>query len=201
MLPAYGEAVNLSAAEARARFAAARVARLATVTPEGAPRLVPVTFALLGPALPVGATAQAGLATPAGRAMPARPAGRPEDPRFGDLGTIVTAVDHKPKRSTRLRRLDDIAHEPRVALLADEYDDDWTRLWWSRADGVARVREPPDPEHQSAVRALVARYPRYQDDPPSGPAILITVTRWSGWSFLPDDAAAAPYPKRQTSKS
>jgi PPOX class probable F420-dependent enzyme len=36
----------VDAAQARSRFAAARVARLATVTAEGRPHLVPVTFAL-----------------------------------------------------------------------------------------------------------------------------------------------------------
>jgi PPOX class probable F420-dependent enzyme len=101
------------------------------------------------------------------------------------LGTIVTAVDHKPKRTTRLRRLDDIAHESRVTLLVDEYDDDWTRLWWARADGVAQVAEPAHPVHAMAVRALSARYPQYREQPPVGPAILITVTQWSGWSYVP----------------
>jgi len=98
-------------------------------------------------------------------------------------GTIVTAVDHKPKRTTRLRRLDDIAREPRVTLLADEYDDDWTRLWWARADGVARIVEPADQLHASVVRALADRYRQYREHPPAGPAILISVTRWSGWAY------------------
>ena len=139
--------------EARARFSTARVARLATITAEGAPRLVPITFAVL-PSL--------------------EPA---------ELGMIVTAVDHKPKRTTRLRRLDDIAREPRVTLLADEYDDDWTRLWWARAEGVARVVEPADQLHASVVRALTDRYRQYREHPPAGPAILISVTRWSGWAY------------------
>jgi PPOX class probable F420-dependent enzyme len=138
--------------QARARFTAARVARLATVGAAGAPRLVPVTFALLP--------------------------GRAPD-------TLVTAVDHKPKTTTRLRRLADVAHEPRVSLLADEYDDDWTRLWWARADGTARVVEPGGPEHAATARALADRYPQYRERPPAGPAIIITVTRWSGWSYTP----------------
>ena len=42
--------------------------------------------------------------------------------------TIVSAVDHKPKQTRRLRRLDNIAREPRVTVLIDHYDDDWTSL-------------------------------------------------------------------------
>ncbi|MET0817185.1 MAG: TIGR03668 family PPOX class F420-dependent oxidoreductase, partial [Solirubrobacteraceae bacterium] len=63
---------------------------------------------------------------------------------FAVLGedTIVSAVDHKPKRTTALRRLANIAANPRVAVLADHYEDDWDALWWARADGVARVLEP-----------------------------------------------------------
>jgi len=38
-------------AEARSRFAAGRVARLATVRPDGSPHLVPVVFALDGPTI------------------------------------------------------------------------------------------------------------------------------------------------------
>ncbi|WP_307873557.1 MULTISPECIES: TIGR03668 family PPOX class F420-dependent oxidoreductase [unclassified Frankia] len=169
--------------EARARFAAARVARLATVAAGGAPRLVPVTFALLPEPAALGAPNALGASDAVGApdALGARYTLGTLDP----LGTIVTAVDHKPKRTTRLRRLDDIAHEPRVTLLVDEYDDEWTRLWWARADGVAQVVEPRHPDHAAAVRALSARYPQYREQPPSGPAILITVTQWSGWSYVP----------------
>ena len=53
--------------------------------------------------------------------------------------TLVTAVDHKPKRSRRLRRLDNIEHNPRVTVLIDHYADDWTTLWWVRLRGTAVV--------------------------------------------------------------
>src|SRR5579862_2932491 len=53
--------------------------------------------------------------------------------------TLVTAVDHKPKRTTALRRLANIAAHPQVSVLVDHYEDDWDRLWWVRADGRARV--------------------------------------------------------------
>jgi PPOX class probable F420-dependent enzyme len=95
--------------------------------------------------------------------------------------TIVTAVDHKPKRTTRLRRLANIASNPRVSVLADHYEEEWSRLWWARADGLARSLEPGGPGHANAVAQLAARYPQYSEQRPDGPAIEITVSRWSGW--------------------
>ncbi|MCA2218528.1 TIGR03668 family PPOX class F420-dependent oxidoreductase [Jidongwangia harbinensis] len=97
---------------------------------------------------------------------------------FALVGDVIhTAVDAKPKRHRRLRRLANIAHEPRVSVLADHYDEDWSALWWVRADGVARVRESA-PE---AVAALAARYPQYRGTPPPGPFVAIEVLRWSAW--------------------
>lgn len=99
-----------------------------------------------------------------------------------DGDAIYSAVDHKPKRTLRLRRLENIAANPNVTVLADDYDEDWTRLWWVRADGTARVLAPGDgPEHARAVTALVARYEQYAQQAPAGPAIVIEVARWSGW--------------------
>ena len=133
---------------ARALFATARVARLATVGEDGAPHVVPIVFAL-----------------------------------DGDL--LYSAVDHKPKRTQRLRRLANIAANPRVSVLADHYDEDWTRLWWARADGTARVVEPgAGADHERAVALLVGRYEQYAGRPPSGPAIVIEVLRWSGWGAV-----------------
>src|SRR3954447_23666509 len=57
--------------------------------------------------------------------------------------TLVTAVDHKPKRTTKLQRLDNIRAHPAVTVLADHYEDDWTRLWWVRARGDAIVLDEP----------------------------------------------------------
>jgi PPOX class probable F420-dependent enzyme len=98
-----------------------------------------------------------------------------------DGDDIVTAVDHKPKRTSGLRRLANIEANPRVSVLADHYEDDWSRLWWARADGLARVADPGSAEHERAVSRLAARYPQYQERRTSDAVILISVSRWSGW--------------------
>ncbi|GID97623.1 TIGR03668 family PPOX class F420-dependent oxidoreductase [Amorphoplanes digitatis] len=98
---------------------------------------------------------------------------------FALVGDVIySAVDDKPKRHRRLRRLANVAHEPRVSVLADHYDDDWTRLWWVRADGTAAVL----PDSAEGRAALVARYPQYTAMPPAGPFLRIEVHRWSSWS-------------------
>ncbi len=93
----------------KVRFTQSPVARLATVTPDGLPHLVPVVFAV-----------DASSST-------------------DDHEVIYTAVDAKPKTTRRLRRLANIDHTPAVSLLVDLYADDWTQLWWVRVDGEATV--------------------------------------------------------------
>jgi PPOX class probable F420-dependent enzyme len=96
--------------------------------------------------------------------------------------TVFSAVDAKPKRTTALRRLQNVRANPRVALLVDHYEDaDWGALWWARADGSARVLEADDPEARRAVELLVRRYAPYRAAPPAGPVLEIAVERWSGW--------------------
>ena len=95
-----------------------------------------------------------------------------------DGDRVVTAVDAKPKRSTRLARLDNIAYQPRVSLLVDVWDEDWARLWWVRADGIARILD----SDEDAIARLQARYQQYVDRPPGGPIIVVEVERWIGWT-------------------
>jgi PPOX class probable F420-dependent enzyme len=96
--------------------------------------------------------------------------------------TIYSAVDHKPKRTTQLRRLRNVASNPRVAVLADHYeDDDWSALWWVRADGAGRILDASSTEAGRAVELLSARYLPYRQSPPSGPVLAVDVERWSGW--------------------
>ena len=127
----------------RVRFAQAPVARLATVSPDGGPHLVPVVFAL-------------------------------------DGDVVYTAVDAKPKTTQRLRRLANIAGNPRVSLLADHYADDWAQLWWIRVDGIASVHHDGD-ALRIGLDLLRAKYNQYQSVSLNGPVIAVAVRRWSSW--------------------
>jgi PPOX class probable F420-dependent enzyme len=132
----------------RTRFAAAPVARLATLRPDGSPRLVPITFAVVD-------------------------------------GLICSAVDEvKPKTTTRLARLADVERDPRVALVVDHYADDWSQLWWVRVDGSAAVHRDGE-LWERGIAALVVKYPPYAAAPPSGPLLVVSPTRWAGWSAQP----------------
>lgn len=91
--------------------------------------------------------------------------------------TIHSAVDAKPKRHRGLRRLANIAAEPRVSVLTDHYEDDWTALWWVRADGVAVVRS----SSAAGLEALTEKYAHYRETPPPGPFVEISVRRWVAW--------------------
>lgn len=136
-------------AEARRRFAGARVARMATVTPDGRPHVVPIVFAL-------------------------------EDDR------VFSIVDAKPKSSPQLKRLRNIAANPRVTLLVDHYDEDWDALWWVRADGTARVVEEGE-ERERGIELLRAKYEQYASwADPIGAAVVTWVERWRSWSLRGD---------------
>jgi PPOX class probable F420-dependent enzyme len=121
----------------------ARVARLATVDPQGRPHVVPICFALEGEML-------------------------------------YTVVDEKPKRTHRLQRLRNIEANPRVEVVIDEYDEDWSRLWWVRLRGSARVVDDPH-----AVELLSEKYPQYRECPPSGPVIAVSIHERIAWTASP----------------
>ncbi|MGH2710443.1 MAG: TIGR03668 family PPOX class F420-dependent oxidoreductase [Actinomycetota bacterium] len=122
----------------------ARVARLATIDPDGRPNMVPFCFVVEG-------------------------------------DTLYTGVDQKPKQTKKLRRLENIRRDPRVMVLIDHYEDDWTKAWWVRLRGSARVLEPADGARGREL--LIARYPQYVEDPPDDELLAIEIERWMGWSM------------------
>jgi PPOX class probable F420-dependent enzyme len=98
-----------------------------------------------------------------------------------DGDKLYFAVDAKPKRTTELQRLKNVAANPAVAVLVDHYEEDWSKLWWVRVDGTARVVN----DHAEAERALdllAERYRQYQVTRPVGPVVAISIDRISGWS-------------------
>jgi PPOX class probable F420-dependent enzyme len=97
-----------------------------------------------------------------------------------DGDTLYFAVDAKPKKTTRLARLKNIAANPKVSVLVDHYEDDWTRLWWVRVDGTAQV-VIDDAQAQRAIDLLAKRYEQHAADRPGGPVVAIHIDRLTGW--------------------
>jgi PPOX class probable F420-dependent enzyme len=97
-----------------------------------------------------------------------------------DGDTLYSAVDAKPKRSRTLRRIENARARPDVTVLVDAYDDDWTRLWWIRLRGRARVLDGGD-EADRALRLLVEKYPQYRERPPTTPVLAVDVTDVRRW--------------------
>ncbi len=104
-----------------------------------------------------------------------------------DGDTVYFAVDAKPKRTTDLKRLRNIAANPSVSVLVDHYEDDWKRLWWVRADGAARIMADAT-QTERALELLARKYPQYRDARPPGPVVAITIQRMAGWAAIENPA-------------
>jgi PPOX class probable F420-dependent enzyme len=102
-----------------------------------------------------------------------------------EADVLYSAVDEKPKRSRRLQRLANIRAHPEVTVLVDHYEEDWSRLWWVRLRGKARVLEA-GPDHDRALALLAEKYDQYRAEPPRGPVIAVRVREWRGWSATPE---------------
>ena len=99
---------------------------------------------------------------------------------------IVSAVDHKPKRTGQLRRLDDMIATGTATVLIDHYDDDdWSQLWWVRVRGRAIVHPSNDPAGAPVIDALVEKYAQYRKQPPTGPTYRIAIDEVKSWRSNP----------------
>ena len=98
----------------------------------------------------------------------------------GEKSTVYTAVDAKRKSTQRLRRLANIEGNPRVSVLVDNYDEDWTQLWWVRADGLAEIHLRGE-EMATGYALLRRKYVQYQRLALDGPVVTVAVQRWSSW--------------------
>ena len=96
------------------------------------------------------------------------------------------SIDEKPKRNDvrALKRLRNIAANPRGALVVDRYDEDWTRLAWVMAQGRADILEYGD-EHASVQAKLKQRYQQLRtmrlDDKP---VVALRIQHVSSWGNL-----------------
>ena len=98
-----------------------------------------------------------------------------------DGDTLYSAVDEKPKRSRTLRRMENARVRPGVSVLVDHYEDEWSRLWWVRLRGRARVLDE-GAEAERALSLLAGKYGQYRERPPGLPVLAIDVDEWRGWS-------------------
>ena len=128
----------------RRLLAAARVAVLATVRPDGRAHAVPIVFAVAD-------------------------------------DYLYSAIDNKPKSTTRLARLDNIAAHPQVSVLVQHYEDNWERLWWVRIDGEGAVLDS-SPDREAALGLLITKYGQYQKLAPTGEVIAVRIEKLTGWA-------------------
>jgi PPOX class probable F420-dependent enzyme len=152
--------VSILSPDARRFAAAARTATLATVTPSGRPRLVPICFI-------VGRDA---------------PDGRPR------LYSPIDEKPKRSADPHELARVQDLLVLPDATLLVDRWDEDWTRLAWLRLDCRGEILEPEPherDEHAAAVASLREKYPQYVGQAiESRPVLRFTVDRAVSWGDL-----------------
>jgi len=102
-----------------------------------------------------------------------------------DGEAIYTPIDEKPKSvpARRLKRVRNIEANPRVALVIDDYSDDWNRLAYVLIRGLAVVIFAGGAEHSRVVQLLREKYPQYQamaiDERPIIKITPAQITRWA----------------------
>ena len=112
-------------------------------------------------------------------------------------GSLWSPVDGKPKRRGELARVRHVRRDPRVSLLFTHYQEDWSLLWWLRADGAAQIRSAANrrrgaDEVAAALAALRRKYPQYERVALLGPeAQLLRIAVAARRSWCASAAAAA----------
>jgi PPOX class probable F420-dependent enzyme len=106
-----------------------------------------------------------------------------------DDAALYFIADEKPKRRTprELKRLRNVAENPRAAFVVDDWDEDWTRLAWLLVRGPAAI-VTDERAHASALALLRARYPQYVGmtlTPERNPIVRITPAHVTCWRAGP----------------
>jgi PPOX class probable F420-dependent enzyme len=141
----------------RAFLDTARTATLATIAPDGRPRLVPICFVV-------------GTDGPDGRAR---------------LYSPIDDKPKSVADPLRLARVRDLLARPSATLLVDRWSEDWTRLGWVRLEASAEVLEPGTGEGGVVVDALRTKYPQYDSHRlEERPILRFTVERAVTWGDL-----------------
>jgi PPOX class probable F420-dependent enzyme len=94
---------------------------------------------------------------------------------------LVSVVDHKPKRTGQLARLDDIVATGHATVLVDHYSDDWAALWWVRIRGEAAVLAAHDPLDAPARARLTEKYEQYRAVAPTGAVYSVRLDELRWW--------------------
>jgi PPOX class probable F420-dependent enzyme len=148
-------------ARERAFVSAARHGVLATVRPNGLPRLVPICFVLA------------------------------EDADDDGRAVLYSPLDEKAKIEAdprQLARVTDVQANAAVEVLVDRWSEDWSALGWIRLTGSAALLEPDlegIDEHLAAVGALRGKYPQYAAQSiETRPMIRIAISRVARWGNL-----------------
>ena len=100
-----------------------------------------------------------------------------------DGEAFYSVLDRKPKRAPveRLKRVRNILSNPKVSLVLDHYEEDWSRLWYGLVMGTALLLRS-GPEHCRAIHLLRLKYPQYRDMAiDASPVIRITPRRVTWW--------------------
>lgn len=100
--------------------------------------------------------------------------------------TLCSPTDAKPKRVAvqRLKRLRNIRENPQVALVIDDYSEDWTQLAYVILHGTAEVLTE-GPVFDAAISALREKYPQYRQMPiEANPMIAVHLTRAVSWGAV-----------------
>jgi len=98
---------------------------------------------------------------------------------------VYFVVDEKPKQpgGRALKRMRNLAENPAVALVVDEWSEDWSKLAFLLIRGTGTIITAPR-ERGRALRALRARYPQYRAmhlDGVEHPIVRIVPTHLHRW--------------------
>lgn len=109
-------------------------------------------------------------------------------------GKIYVPVDGKQKKDAeRLKRIDNVRENGKVAFLVDHYEDDWANLGFVIVFGSAAViHAETDAAYDAAAEALREKYEQYQGDIELHRWMIeITPRRAASWGALGREGPAA----------
>jgi PPOX class probable F420-dependent enzyme len=97
---------------------------------------------------------------------------------------FFSPIDEKPKRTTRLQRLRNIAENPKVSLIIDRYTEDWRRLAYLLIRGSAKILLR-GARHRRGVYLLRRKYPQYRSMAINDrPMIVVIPKQLTSWGDL-----------------